>query len=320
MPHFNSALVRRSQSRERSLSPWHGISHARTPCLLLAMLVWLGGCAGLGGSGDEPSQQAANEREGYQYAETAYLAGDYPEALRILRPLADQGDAEAQYVLGYMYYYGQGVASDPKVAQDWIRRAADQGHEKAAIAMSRFAAVQVDGSDEQPVGQNAAGQAPAASGPAASPREASPAVAREKAPATAPVTRPTPAPSPQPIAVRPEAREESAPMMEAKPAIAFGSYQWVKAQSPVHYTVQLLATNQRAAAEKFIDVHDISDKATIFQFRRNGKTWFSVIHGVYTSRELASAAVAAMPAELRRQSPWIREFSGIQDIIESPTP
>ena len=57
--------------------------------------------------------------------------GDYPTAMRILRPLADQGDAAAQFYLGLMYASGQGVPQDYAVAVSWYRKAADQGLAKA---------------------------------------------------------------------------------------------------------------------------------------------------------------------------------------------
>ena len=44
---------------------------------------------------------------------------------------ADQGDAEAQYNLGLMYYQGKGVAQDYLAAMKWFRMAADQGHARA---------------------------------------------------------------------------------------------------------------------------------------------------------------------------------------------
>ena len=44
------------------------------------------------------------------------------------KPLADQGDADAQYNLGLMYDYGYGVAEDDAEAARWYRLAADQGH------------------------------------------------------------------------------------------------------------------------------------------------------------------------------------------------
>lgn len=57
----------------------------------------------------------------------AYLAGDYGRAYEILRPLAEQGDADAQITLGIMYDYGQGVPKDDAAATEWYRKAALHG-------------------------------------------------------------------------------------------------------------------------------------------------------------------------------------------------
>ncbi len=51
----------------------------------------------------------------------AYQRGDYATALRIFRQLAEQGDASAQYNLGFMYDNGQGVTQDYAVAVRWYR-------------------------------------------------------------------------------------------------------------------------------------------------------------------------------------------------------
>ena len=63
----------------------------------------------------------------YQDALAAYGRGDYATALSLLRPLAAQGNATAQFVLGMMYNYGQGVVQDYKEAMKWSRLAAAQG-------------------------------------------------------------------------------------------------------------------------------------------------------------------------------------------------
>jgi len=60
-------------------------------------------------------------------ATTAYERGDYAEALKLFRPLAEQGSAEAQLVLGNMHAYGVGVEQDDVEAVKWWRRAAEQG-------------------------------------------------------------------------------------------------------------------------------------------------------------------------------------------------
>ena len=60
-------------------------------------------------------------------ANAAYQKQDYATALRLLRQLADQGDAWAQFNLGVMYVNGRGVPKDAVQAVKWYRLAADQG-------------------------------------------------------------------------------------------------------------------------------------------------------------------------------------------------
>lgn len=57
----------------------------------------------------------------------AHQRGDYAEAMRLWRPLAEQGYAGAQYNLGLMYYNGEGVPQDYAAAARWYRMAAEQG-------------------------------------------------------------------------------------------------------------------------------------------------------------------------------------------------
>ena len=56
---------------------------------------------------------------------------DYATALREWRPLAEQGDALAQYHLGLLYRKGRGVAQDDVQARQWYAKAAAQGQAKA---------------------------------------------------------------------------------------------------------------------------------------------------------------------------------------------
>src|SRR5262249_17059142 len=61
-------------------------------------------------------------------AVAAYVRGDDETAVRLLRPLAEQGDARAQYHLGTRYFRGSGVAQDYAEALKWFRLSADQGN------------------------------------------------------------------------------------------------------------------------------------------------------------------------------------------------
>ena len=48
-----------------------------------------------------------------------------------LKRRADQGDAEAQYLLGGLYDIGQDVSKDYAQARQWWKKAASQGHAEA---------------------------------------------------------------------------------------------------------------------------------------------------------------------------------------------
>jgi TPR repeat protein len=57
----------------------------------------------------------------------AHETGRYTDALKLFTPLAEQGFAPAQTMLGYLYAQGEGVAQDDARAIEWFRKAAEQG-------------------------------------------------------------------------------------------------------------------------------------------------------------------------------------------------
>ena len=87
----------------------------RFPIVLVLSIV----CLAAPASADFQSGMDANNR------------GDYATALREWRPLAEQGDALAQYNLGLLYRKGRGVPQDDVQARQWYAKAAVQGQAKA---------------------------------------------------------------------------------------------------------------------------------------------------------------------------------------------
>ena len=55
----------------------------------------------------------------------AYKRGDYPTALREFQA---EGGPDGDFAIGLMYYKGEGVKRDMRVAASFFHRAADQGH------------------------------------------------------------------------------------------------------------------------------------------------------------------------------------------------
>jgi len=72
----------------------------------------------------------------------AIASGDYAKALRLIRPLANDGDAAAQYNLGLMYVVGRGAQQDYAAAAVWFQKAAQQGY---ALAQSNLGVLYRDG-------------------------------------------------------------------------------------------------------------------------------------------------------------------------------
>jgi TPR repeat protein len=82
----------------------------------------LGGCASRG----------FNLREGIKN----FQIQNYRQAFIRLLPEAQKGQPDAEYAIGYMYYYGQGVIEDRKKAWYWINCAAKLGQKDAVQALS----------------------------------------------------------------------------------------------------------------------------------------------------------------------------------------
>jgi TPR repeat protein len=67
-----------------------------------------------------------------------HARGDYTTELRLVRPLAERGDAEAQEALGTLYVMGDGVVQDYVEAVKWFREAAEQGFAEAQDDLARM--------------------------------------------------------------------------------------------------------------------------------------------------------------------------------------
>jgi TPR repeat protein len=69
----------------------------------------------------------------FEDALAAYQRFDYSTAMRLWLSLADQGNADAQSRLGFMYQRGHGVPRSEVAAANWYRKAADQGNASGQV-------------------------------------------------------------------------------------------------------------------------------------------------------------------------------------------
>jgi len=74
---------------------------------------------------------AADPREDLDAAEAAFGRQDWATALQLVRPLAEDGNAEAQASLAMLYSRGLGLPQDSVAAIEWYRKSAEQGNVRA---------------------------------------------------------------------------------------------------------------------------------------------------------------------------------------------
>ena len=75
----------------------------------------------------------------------ALIIGGCAVSLDEIRPLAEQGNPEAQNYLGGLYEMGRGVPESKIDAARWYAKAADQGHEQGLENVIRIASSAVSG-------------------------------------------------------------------------------------------------------------------------------------------------------------------------------
>jgi hypothetical protein len=75
---------------------------------------------------------------GWEEAVDAYNKGDYATAAREFRPFAEQEQAQAQFILGWIYQNGEGVARDFAESAKWYAKAAAKGNADAQSALGSY--------------------------------------------------------------------------------------------------------------------------------------------------------------------------------------
>jgi type II secretory pathway predicted ATPase ExeA/septal ring-binding cell division protein DamX len=124
----------------------------------------------------------------------------------------------------------------------------------------------------------------------------------------------------EPEVAPPATGAETEPAATQLPVTAPGPQDaaWLLAQSPEHFTLQLIASSEERA-RMFIAQHGLEDGAALFRSAGGERPLFAVVYGVYPSRqaagqELESPPIAAIPGV----EPWIRPLRDVQRIIGSP--
>jgi len=91
---------------------------------------------------------------------------------------------------------------------------------------------------------------------------------------------------------------------------------WLRRQNSNAYTLQVLGVHDRLTLKKFIAQNNLNEVA-MFKTTYRNKNWYVLVYGIYSTRAQAEAALAQLPASLRKNTqPWARSLGSIQKIIK----
>lgn len=229
-----------------------------------------------------------------------------------IKMAAESGDPDAQYALGYMFYYGKsGAPKNVNLAKTWIAKAANQKQPQAMKALALMTGVQSE------VTENKVNTSEVASKVSTEQTKAT--VVQEESP-------------------RKYAQEQKSDQKDIKSVEELASQQTsekmtlVTAQQPAEtetkkaevvkneeptdsgaiYTLQLLGSYNKAPIKKLIKDHHLQ-KGRIYQTTFKGKTWYVLVYGHYATRSDAKKAAQVIESKLSLQ-PWVKPLASVKHL------
>jgi DamX protein len=275
-----------------------------------------------------------------------FIAGNFDQSFKQLQPLAKQGNPEAQYAVGYMYFYGLGTKQNMQEAVEWMQQAADSGQPQAKLALEQLrqdklvTARAFSENTTQNVGRRSNAQRRSSGGVDRS------ADVPNQLTATWPQASASSGRPPMPVAPAPEVngsgdihssallpsaqQEEVVQARVAQTAVSSAVQQQsallaqaiVAADQPVQkatkvavtdhserFAVQLMGAYFPKELEDFSKKLSIpADQYRIVQTKRDGRNWFILTYGDYPSLAAALNARRDLPKELQVLKPWVRNL------------
>jgi septal ring-binding cell division protein DamX len=217
--------------------------------------------------------------------QVSFEDGNFKSAFHKLLPLASEGNVEAEYAVGYMYYYGYGVTQDTESGLFWIEKSAAKQYQPAIKAL---AIIKENKVSEEPTQQLTAEQ---------SIKEESDEVLKALVASNKTDT------STQPIYAEALATLPKQSETDEKQAADFNAVHQKK------YTLQLMGSSNLADIKRTQAHLHIENNSYCVQTMHNGHEWYVLAYGKYPAPYLAKLAIDNLPQNVRTMNPWVREWS-----------
>jgi DamX protein len=228
-------------------------------------------------------------------------SSQYSLSYQQIKMAAESGDPEAQYALGYMFYYGKGgVKRDISEAKRWIAKSAAQKQPQAIRALQLITGAEkpannknltqttVDFSSDQSNNKQSQEIKPSNEDSLSSTESD-----RVQKPNSETVTL---------VDMR-----KASHTSKNEPAVVDGH----------HYTLQLLGASHKQQIVKLIKQHDLGNQSKIYRTTYKNKDWYVLIYGTYKTKNEAHEAAKRLEKKFKIQ-PWVKPYSSIQKYTLMP--
>jgi DamX protein len=85
----------------------------------------------------------------------------------------------------------------------------------------------------------------------------------------------------------------------------------MKSAPSSNYTLQLSSSSNYDNLNSWAKKSNLKDYV-VYQTTRNGQPWYVLVSGVYSSKDEAKRAVAALPADVQAKNPWAKPIHQVQ--------
>ncbi|WP_409158763.1 SPOR domain-containing protein [Pectobacterium sp. B2J-2] len=109
----------------------------------------------------------------------------------------------------------------------------------------------------------------------------------------------------------PKAPVASKPAANAKAAPAAGQNVSVQNAPASHFTLQLSSASRADTLKAYAKQNNLTH-SWVYETKRDGKSWYVLVTGVYASSAEAKQAIATLPADVQAKKPWVKPIRQVK--------
>ena len=223
---------------------------------------------------------------------SSFENGYYKDAFCQLLPLAAKGRPEAEYAVGYMYYYGYGVPQDTASGVFWINKAAEQQYPPAITAMGMIHQHQIE--EVKKIES----------------RQHDPDIRASIQPVSPPIV--VKQRRLKKVSMMEPAHEQPKPKL--KPVQSVAENNTPEEVSP-KFTLQLYGSYKLTHVKHLQAQLRLKNTGHIFQTSHEGKDWYVLTFGNFVTAHEASATKNNLPKNLKELTPWVRKVDTLKRVV-----